>query len=66
MGITNCSDLLVVQVNDTKSFGAVTSLGITGLAGLGPASSSVIKVKAGTGGETLLDNIFQVCHSPPF
>ncbi|KAF8342240.1 aspartic peptidase domain-containing protein [Cantharellus anzutake] len=56
-----------MQVNDTTSFGALASIGVTGLAGLGPGFSSVIKNKVGSAGDTLLDNIFQACicaHCP--
>src|SRR5258708_2823727 len=59
--VTNCFCSLV-QVSNTQSFGALSSVGITGLAGLGPGFSSVIKGKVGSAGDTLLDNIFQVCQ----
>ncbi|KAF9507093.1 hypothetical protein BS47DRAFT_1266993, partial [Hydnum rufescens UP504] len=49
-----------LQVTDSKSFGALASEGISGLAGLGPGFSSVIRNAAGTKGDTLLDNIFQL------
>ena len=49
-----------VYVTNSSTFGSITALGISGLAGLGPSSSSVVFTDLGTKGDALLENIFQV------
>lgn len=59
-GAQTLMKLYTVDVQNTSTFGSIAALGIQGLVGLGPGYSSVIKNTIGAGGDTILDNIFQV------
>lgn len=49
-----------IYVTDSSTFGSITAVGINGLAGLGPSTSSVVFTDLGTKGDALLENIFQL------